>query len=118
MVLPVGKPCGRVGFVSTPCLRAFIWLFISVCKLCIKDRPEGRGFTGRFDNTRPLHIALTTCDNIFDAGGVGTSIVRIARGLSTHYNAQVDILMLNLSERVDFNLRGRIGTAVPFAPLQ
>jgi L-malate glycosyltransferase len=60
-----------------------------------------------------LRIALATCDNIFDAGGVGTSIVRIARGLSTHYNAQVDILMLNLSERVDFNPRGRNGIIQP-----
>jgi len=42
-----------------------------------------------------LRIALVTCDNIFDPGGVSTSITRIARCLSTHYNAQVDILMLN-----------------------
>jgi L-malate glycosyltransferase len=56
-----------------------------------------------------LRIALTTCDNIFDAGGVSTSIVRIARGLSTHYNAQVDILMLNPAESARFNSRGRNG---------
>jgi len=56
-----------------------------------------------------LRIALATCDNIFDAGGVGTSIVRIARGLSTYYNAQVDILMLNPSEHAEFNPRGRNG---------
>ncbi len=56
-----------------------------------------------------LRIALTTCDNIFDVGGVGTSIVRIARGLSTHYNAQVDILMLNPGEYARFNPPGRNG---------
>jgi len=56
-----------------------------------------------------LRIALTTCDNIFDVGGVSTSIVRIARGLSTHYNAQVDILMLNPGEYARFNPRGRNG---------
>ena len=56
-----------------------------------------------------LRIALATCDSIFDAGGVGTSIVRIARGLSTLYNAQVDIVMLNLSERAGFNPLGRNG---------
>src|SRR5215468_3363817 len=60
-------------------------------------------------HVKTLRIALTTCDNIFDAGGVGTSIVRIALGLSNHYNAQVDILMLNLSERAGFNPRGRNG---------
>lgn len=59
--------------------------------------------------THPLRIALTTCDDIFDAGGVSTSITRIARGLSTHYNAQVDILMLNSDQRADFNPIGRNG---------
>jgi len=37
MVLQVGKPFGRVGFACKPCLRRFISLFTSVCKLCIKD---------------------------------------------------------------------------------
>ncbi len=59
--------------------------------------------------TRPLRIALITCDDVFEAGGVGTSIVRIARGLSTQYNMQVDILMLNSSNRAEFNPRGRNG---------
>jgi len=36
MVLPAGKPCGKAGFVSKRCLRAFISFFTSVCKLCIK----------------------------------------------------------------------------------
>ena len=39
MVLPVGKPCGKAGFVSKRCLKAFTWLLIFVCKMCIKDSP-------------------------------------------------------------------------------
>ncbi len=61
------------------------------------------------NNTRSLHIALTTCDDVFGAGGVVTSIVRIARGLSTHYNAKVDILMLDAGQQAEFNPRGRNG---------
>jgi glycosyltransferase involved in cell wall biosynthesis len=57
----------------------------------------------------PLRIALTTCDDIFEAGGVGTSITRIARGLSLNYNARVDILMLNSNQQAEFNPRGRNG---------
>jgi glycosyltransferase involved in cell wall biosynthesis len=57
----------------------------------------------------PLRIALTTCDDIFDAGGVSTSITRIARGLSTHYNTQVDILMLHSNQHAEFNPHGRNG---------
>jgi glycosyltransferase involved in cell wall biosynthesis len=64
-------------------------------------------------NTYPLHIALTTCDNIFDAGGVNTSIVRIARGLATHFKAQVDILMLNPGQHAGFNPRGKNGIIQP-----
>ena len=60
-------------------------------------------------NSHPLHIALTTCDNIYDPGGVSTSITRIARGLSTHYNAQVDILMFNQDQHAEFNPRGKNG---------
>jgi len=60
-------------------------------------------------DTHLLRIALITCDDIFEAGGVGTSIVRIARGLSTRYNMQVDILMLNSSNRAEFNPHGRNG---------
>jgi glycosyltransferase involved in cell wall biosynthesis len=59
--------------------------------------------------TRPLRIALTTCDNIFDPGGVSTSITRLAQGLSTHYNAQVDILMLNSNHQTQFNPHGKNG---------
>ncbi len=61
------------------------------------------------NNTNPLHIALTTCDDIFEAGGVSTSITRIARGLSTHYNALVDIIMLKDKQHTDFNPTGRNG---------
>ena len=57
----------------------------------------------------PLRIAFTTCDDIFDAGGVSTSITRIASGLSTNYNAQVDILMLHSNQHAEFNPRGRNG---------
>src|SRR5438034_6290780 len=57
----------------------------------------------------PLRIALTTCDDIFDAGGVSTSITRLARGLSTHHNAQVDILILNPDQHATFNPRGKNG---------
>lgn len=57
----------------------------------------------------PLRIALITCDDIFDAGGVSTSITRIARGLSTRYHAQVDILMLNAKQTIEFNPRGTNG---------
>ena len=57
----------------------------------------------------PLRLALTTCDNIFDAGGVSTSITRIARGLSTNYNAQIDILMLHSDQHAEFNPHGRNG---------
>src|SRR5437763_4217849 len=57
----------------------------------------------------PLRLALTTCDNIFDAGGVNTSIIRIARGLSTNYNAQVDILMLHADQHAEFNPHGGNG---------
>jgi glycosyltransferase involved in cell wall biosynthesis len=56
-----------------------------------------------------LRVALTTCDNIFDPGGVSTSITRIARGLSTHYNTQVDVLMLNSDKHAEFNPHGKNG---------
>ena len=56
-----------------------------------------------------LRIALTTCDNIFEPGGVSTSITRIARGLSTHYNARIDILMLKSDQHAEFNPRGKNG---------
>src|SRR5712691_2228473 len=63
--------------------------------------------------THPLRIALTTCDNIFEAGGVGTSILRIARGLATHFNIQVDILMLDPGEQSEFKPQGKNGITRP-----
>ncbi len=64
---------------------------------------------GHMSIVSPLRIALITCDDIFDAGGVSASIIRIARGLSTNYNAQVDILMLHSDQHAEFNLHGRNG---------
>ena len=61
------------------------------------------------NNTNPLRIALTTCDDIFEAGGVGTSITRLARGLSIHYNARVDIIMLKDKQHAAFSPAGRNG---------
>jgi len=64
---------------------------------------------GNMSIVPPLRIALITCDDIFSAGGVSTSITRIAHGLSTNYNAQVDILMLNSNQQAEFNPHGRNG---------
>jgi glycosyltransferase involved in cell wall biosynthesis len=61
------------------------------------------------NNTNPLRIALTTCDDIFEAGGVSTSITRITRGLSLQYNAQVDIIMLKVKQHSAFNPAGKNG---------
>ena len=61
------------------------------------------------NNFARLRIALITCDDIFEAGGVSTSITRIAHGLSTHYNALVDIIMLDAKQNAEFNPRGRNG---------
>jgi L-malate glycosyltransferase len=66
-------------------------------------------FGGSVNIICPLRLALITCDDIFDAGGVSASITRIARGLSTNYNAQVDILMLNSNQHTEFNPHGRNG---------
>src|SRR5690349_707263 len=57
----------------------------------------------------PLRIALTTCDDIFEAGGVSTSVTRIARGLSSQYNAQVDIIILKDKQHSAFNPAGKNG---------
>ena len=64
---------------------------------------------GSMNTISPLRLALITCDDIFDAGGVSASITRIARGLSTNYNAQVDLLMLNSNQHTEFNPHGRNG---------
>lgn len=63
----------------------------------------------------PEHEYTTTayradyCDNVFEAGGVGNSIVRLARGLCTAGNVQADIIMFDVSEQAEFNPHGRNG---------
>jgi glycosyltransferase involved in cell wall biosynthesis len=56
----------------------------------------------------PSRIALTTTDNVFDAGGVENSIMRIARGL-VERGMQVDILMLRDEEATAFHPEGGNG---------
>ena len=58
---------------------------------------------------QPQRIAMTTSDNIFDAGGVENSIARIARGMASTYNMQVDILMLDASAHTAFKPQGSNG---------
>ena len=60
-------------------------------------------------NNQPRRIALTTTDNIFDAGGVENSIARIARGLADSYGVEVDILMLDVSGQSVFKSQGDNG---------
>ena len=61
----------------------------------------------------PARIAFTTTDNVFDAGGVENSILRIARGLVDR-GMQVDILMLRDDEVTPFRPEGGNGiTPVP-----
>ncbi len=54
-------------------------------------------------------IAMTTSDNVFDAGGVENSIARIARGMAASYGIEVDILMLDASVQSAFKLQGGNG---------
>ena len=42
-----GEPSGKAGSLCKPLLRAFISLFISVCKMWVRIRHECRGFTAR-----------------------------------------------------------------------
>jgi glycosyltransferase involved in cell wall biosynthesis len=60
-------------------------------------------------NTEPHRIALTTTDNIFEAGGVENSIARIARGLAASCGIEVDIVMLDASGQGAFEARGNSG---------
>jgi glycosyltransferase involved in cell wall biosynthesis len=60
-------------------------------------------------STQPQRIALTTTDNIFDAGGVENSIARIARGLAATHGIEVDILMLNAFTQTPFQPQGSNG---------
>lgn len=64
----------------------------------------------------PIHIALTTTDNIFDAGGVENSVMRIARGL-VERGMQVDILMLRDDEVTPFRSEGGNGITPVHSPL-
>lgn len=61
------------------------------------------------NNTHSLRIALTTTDNLFDAGGVENSIARIARGLASQFGIQIDILMLDHDGHTEFHPRGSNG---------
>jgi L-malate glycosyltransferase len=58
---------------------------------------------------QPRRIAMTTSDNIFEAGGVENSIVRIARGMAATYRVEVDILMLDAFEQSVFKPHGSNG---------
>src|SRR5579871_6226529 len=71
-------------------------------------------------NIRLRRIALTTTDNIFDAGGVENSIARIARGLALR-GIEVDIVMLDATGQGTFEARGNSGVgelASPFEGVQ
>lgn len=61
------------------------------------------------NKTYPRCIAMTTSDNIFDAGGVENSIARIAGGIAASYGVEVDILMLDAFEQSAFKPRGGNG---------
>jgi glycosyltransferase involved in cell wall biosynthesis len=61
----------------------------------------------------PSRIALITTDDIYDAGGVENSIMRIARGL-VERGIEVDVLMLHLAEQAVFQPEGGNGiTRIP-----
>lgn len=63
----------------------------------------------------PSRIALTTTDDVDDAGGVENSIMRIARGLIAR-GVEVDILMLRLDEQSALREGGKNGiTRLPLA---
>jgi len=66
----------------------------------------------------PRRIAMTTSDNIFDAGGVENSIARIARGMAASYGIEVDILMLDASVQSAFKLQGGNGITRLEAPFE
>ena len=65
----------------------------------------------------PSRIAFTTTDNIFDAGGVENSVMRIARGL-VERGMQVDILMFRHDELTVFDANGGNGVTPVPSPLQ
>ena len=67
---------------------------------------------------QPYRIAMTTTDNIFDAGGVENSIARIARGLAASCGVEVDILMLDVAGQGAFEARGNSGVAWLASPFE
>lgn len=68
-------------------------------------------------STQLHRIALTTSDNVFDAGGVENSIVRIARGLASR-GIEVDVVMLDAAGRGAFEARGNSGVAELASPFE
>ena len=66
---------------------------------------------------QPQRIALTTTDNVFNAGGVENSIVRIARGLALR-GVEVDIVMLDALGQGAFEARGDSGITRLDSPLE
>ncbi len=68
--------------------------------------------------TQPRRIAITTTDNIFDAGGVENSIARIARGLAASWGIEVDIVMLDAFGQGAFEARGNSGIAEIESPFE
>src|SRR5438552_3949242 len=47
MVLRVGEPSGKAGSLCKRFLRAFIWLFTSVCNMWVRIRRFNRGMKNR-----------------------------------------------------------------------
>ncbi len=68
-------------------------------------------------DNRLQRIALTTTDNIFDAGGVENSIGRIARGLALR-GIEVDIVMLDVDGQGAFEVRGSSGMTELASPFE
>ena len=62
-------------------------------------------------------IAITTTDNIFDAGGVENSIARIARGLAFR-GIEVDVVKLDAFGQGEFEVRGSSGMTEIASPFE
>lgn len=54
-------------------------------------------------------IAVMTWTNVFGAGGMEGSILRLARNLSSNFNLQIDVLMLLPDNQIEFNPFGKNG---------
>src|ERR1043166_1801219 len=68
-------------------------------------------------STQLHRIALTTTDNIFDAGGVENSIARIARGLAPR-GIEGDIVMLDAAGPGAFEVLGNSGVTELASPFE